>query len=150
MAGVEERFAQARREHPEFEGLSVVYVHPSEGGGYFVESSASPRVSLLTALGFTVSRQIDELAGELTYAEISAEQLDLLDRDVVVWGIGGQPGARATIEANPPLPAPRRRPRGPRRVRRGAGARRRHRLDVGAQRPLRDRRAGPQARRRRR
>ncbi|MGH3982422.1 MAG: ABC transporter substrate-binding protein [Pseudonocardiaceae bacterium] len=68
---------------------------------YFVESSASPRVSILTELGFTVPPEIDRLAGELTYAEISAEQLSLLDRDVIVWDVSDTPEARSTIEGNP-------------------------------------------------
>lgn len=88
VAGVQERFARARREHPEFAGRSVAYAGVLTDGGYYVEASASPRVSILTALGFTVPAEIDDLVGELTFTEISEERLRLLDREVLLWEIG--------------------------------------------------------------
>lgn len=100
VAEVEERFARGRREHPEFEGLTVAYAGVLTSGGYYVESNASPRVGILTALGFTVPQEIDDLAGELTYAELSEEQLQLLDRDILLWEIG-QPGLRSAIDGSP-------------------------------------------------
>lgn len=98
--GVEQAFAAAREEHPEFEGVQAAY-----GGvltdGFYTENSRSSRVAILTELGFDIPREIDDLAGEdASYSEISAEQLDLLDRDVLVWELGS-PEAREAVEDNP-------------------------------------------------
>ena len=42
----------------------------------------------MTDLGFTIPAEFDELAGDSFFASFSAEQIDLLDTDVIVW-IGG-------------------------------------------------------------
>lgn len=95
---VEERFAAARRQHPEFSGAVAVYAAVLDAGGYYAETELSSRVAILTSLGFTIPREFDELAGDASYAEISEEQLGLFDRDVVVWETGS---ARAAIEQSP-------------------------------------------------
>ncbi|MGH3941430.1 MAG: hypothetical protein ACRDTG_22920 [Pseudonocardiaceae bacterium] len=43
----------------------------------------------MTALGFTFPNQIAELTGDQFSAEISPEQIRLLDHDVLVWFAGG-------------------------------------------------------------
>jgi len=100
VAGVREQQARIAAEHPAFAGRSLAYAGVVEGGGFYVESSNSPRVSILSGLGFTVDPEIDALAGGATYAEISAEQLGLLDRDVLVWETAA-PEQRAAIESSP-------------------------------------------------
>lgn len=100
VAGVEERMAQVRREHPEFEGLELVYAGVAEGEQYYVETAGSTRVAILTSLGFVVPDEINALATDSFYAPISAEQLRLLDRDVVFWELGAAEGTRDTIESN--------------------------------------------------
>ncbi len=73
-----------------------------DAGGFYVENEAISRVQIFTDLGFSVPAEFTNLAGELiTYAEVSAEQLDLMDRDVVVWDIGLGGGRRNAIESSP-------------------------------------------------
>ena len=101
IAAVEERISKAREEHPEFVGLELVYAGVDQDGSIYVESAASTRVAVLTSLGFTVPAEINEHAGDEFFAYLSAEQLRMLDHDMVFWELGAGPEARPVIEANP-------------------------------------------------
>lgn len=58
------------------------------------------RVAILTALGFTIPAEIDALTEDGgSYAEISEEQLGLLDQEVLVRETGN-PVARAAVEGS--------------------------------------------------
>ncbi|MEX2587831.1 MAG: iron-siderophore ABC transporter substrate-binding protein [Actinomycetota bacterium] len=82
---VEAKFAAVREDHPEFQGKSAVVAYSFEAGSYGAYSSVDLRSRVLEELGFEIPERIDELAGEEFFAEISAEQLELLDADVLVW-----------------------------------------------------------------
>jgi iron complex transport system substrate-binding protein len=101
IKAVEDRIAGIREEHPEFSGKELVYAGVAEGGQFYVETSGSTRVNILTSLGFVVPAEIDALATDSFFAEISSEQLRILDRDVVFWELGATEGARPIIEADP-------------------------------------------------
>jgi iron complex transport system substrate-binding protein len=58
----------------------------------------------MTSLGFELPEDIAELAGDLDGAELSDERMDLLDRDLIVWNVGVDPGLRAEIEGKPLYP----------------------------------------------
>lgn len=79
---VEDRFAKARREHPEFEGRSAVLMSLNPGKGYF--AFTGPRGAFFTALGFKTPPEIVKLAGDTFSAEFSSERVRLLDQDVVI------------------------------------------------------------------
>lgn len=83
IADVEAKFAQAREEHPEFEGKTAIlaYGGPDGYGAYATEDTRS---RFFADLGFAIPERIDELAGESFYAEFSQEQIRLMDQDVVV------------------------------------------------------------------
>ncbi|MGH8908249.1 MAG: iron-siderophore ABC transporter substrate-binding protein [Egibacteraceae bacterium] len=98
IAQVEGRFAQARREHPEFEGATAIYSERDEGS-FYPRGVREPRVRVLTDLGFVIPDAIAELAGDFG-ASVSDERMDLLDADVVVWSFF-DPQSRADLEANP-------------------------------------------------
>lgn len=100
IAAVDDRIAEARREHPEFADLQLVYAGVAEGEQYYVETATSTRVAILTALGFVVPDEINALATDSFFVPISSEQLNLLDRDVVFWELGAAPGMRPVIESN--------------------------------------------------
>jgi ABC-type Fe3+-hydroxamate transport system substrate-binding protein len=70
-------------EHPEFEGSSFVLASAS-GGQIYVYGPQDLRSRFFTSLGFETPKQIEELAGDSFYAQLSEEQLRLLDQDVVV------------------------------------------------------------------
>lgn len=96
VAGVQDRFDAARRDHPEFEGLAAVYAG-AFGDSYYAETEGSARVGILTSLGFTVP---GEIRSDQFYMDISREQLDLLDHDVLVWEVGDEATRRA-VESDP-------------------------------------------------
>jgi iron-siderophore transport system substrate-binding protein len=107
VTGLESRFAAVRAQYPQFTGrAAAVAAASSTGNGhYFVWTTDDNRGRFLTSLGFTVPGQFDEFAGGEFYADISGEQLGLLDQnDLVAWitipgtanpGIAAQPGAAA-------------------------------------------------------
>jgi iron complex transport system substrate-binding protein len=107
VADLEARFAEVRSRYPQFAGKQAVMAAASSSGNghYFVWTSDDNRGRFLTSLGFTVPAQFDELAAGDFYADISGEQLGLLDQnDLVGWitipgapnpGISQQTGAAA-------------------------------------------------------
>lgn len=82
-------FAAARDQHPEFEGRTAVVTFPNTDGTYGVFSPQDPRSRLLTSLGFTIPDEITRMTGDTFFAEISGEQLRLLDHDLLMWYAGG-------------------------------------------------------------
>lgn len=101
IADVEARFSRAREEHPEFEGAVLAggaYTSSSEIGFF---ASEDPRTRFFTSLGFETPRELDEIAGDQFYGNISGERLDLFDQDVLVWSqLSYTEGGRETIESD--------------------------------------------------
>jgi iron-siderophore transport system substrate-binding protein len=87
VADLEARFAAVRAQYPQFAGRNAaIAAASSTGAEYFVWTSEDNRGRFLTSLGFTVPATFDERAGDNFYAQISNEQLDVLDgNDVVGW-----------------------------------------------------------------
>jgi iron complex transport system substrate-binding protein len=84
IAGVEQRFADVRADHPEFEGLEGLVVSPYNDL-FSVFAPQDPRGRFMADLGFVQPAEIEELAGDAFSADLSAERSDLLDVDVIVW-----------------------------------------------------------------
>ncbi len=85
LADVEESFAGAREEHPDWDGLTVTAAtRTSEGWGAYIEGGG--RVEFMEALGFVQSPTIAALPVSPNgfSVDISEEQLDLLDADLIV------------------------------------------------------------------
>jgi iron complex transport system substrate-binding protein len=80
---VESQIARVRQEHPEFEGSSFVLASASTGQVYAF-GSKDLRSRFFTDLGFEVPAEVEKLAGESFFAQLSEEQLRLLDQDVLV------------------------------------------------------------------
>ncbi|MGH3941127.1 MAG: iron-siderophore ABC transporter substrate-binding protein [Pseudonocardiaceae bacterium] len=85
IAGVEARFARVRTEHPQFVGATAIAAYDFGDGSLGIYGPQDPRARILTELGFEVPPRIAELVGDRFYAEISAEQLELLEADALVW-----------------------------------------------------------------
>jgi iron complex transport system substrate-binding protein len=101
VAEIEELFVQTREEHPEFEGKTVAVAYFS-AGTYGFYSSQDSRARFFTALGFVVPEEMDELAGDSFYADISAERIDLLDQDLIaILNLQFIEGGREALEAEP-------------------------------------------------
>lgn len=101
VAEVEGRFEQAREAHPEFEGKSLAVATYSEDT-FGIFASEDPRSRFFTSLGFEIPDEFDELAGDSFSADLSAERLDLLETDVLVWDqLSFTKGGRAALEEEP-------------------------------------------------
>ncbi|WP_051790920.1 iron-siderophore ABC transporter substrate-binding protein [Amycolatopsis jejuensis] len=83
VKGVEDQFAKARAEHPEFAGKTALMATQYEG--YFVYGSEDPRSRVLTSLGFKLPENLDQIIGDKFGKNISAERTDLLNVDALVW-----------------------------------------------------------------
>lgn len=81
---LESQIAAARSDHPEWEGqTAAVAFFTAEGPGVY--PSSDPRSRILTALGFEIPAEFDNIGeGKFTYA-LSPEDLSPLEVDVVVW-----------------------------------------------------------------
>lgn len=101
VAEVEAQFAAVRTAHPEWEGQTVAVAVLAGDGQFSTFASEDPRSRFFTSLGFQVPAQIDELAGDRFYVDVSAERIGLFDTDLLVWDqLQYLPNGRTTIEAN--------------------------------------------------
>ncbi len=85
LADVEAAFAAAREAHPEWEGKTVsAATRTSEGWGAYIEGAE--RVDFLVDLGFEQNPAVAALPTSSSgfSVSISAEELDVLDADVIV------------------------------------------------------------------
>ncbi|MFI6734086.1 iron-siderophore ABC transporter substrate-binding protein [Nonomuraea sp. NPDC050451] len=95
---VEDRFAQVRKEHPEFQGKAALMATVYEG--YFVFGSQDPRSRLLASLGFKLPDGLDQAIGDKFGANISRERLDLVDTGVIVWSVADVAKDQGTLHAD--------------------------------------------------
>jgi iron-siderophore transport system substrate-binding protein len=99
---VDAQFATAAAAHPELEGRQAVVAEYWEQGMSFARSANDPRTQFMEGLGFQLPEDIAELAGDQDGADISDEEMDMLDVDgVLLWNIGDDPSVRPDIEAKP-------------------------------------------------
>lgn len=86
------KFAKAAKDHPEFDGASVVVAaRTTESWGAYVDGDG--RVEFMEKLGFTNSKAVQDQAGDSFFVSVSSERLDLLDADLtVVFPIGVDTG----------------------------------------------------------
>lgn len=85
---LEAKMAQARADHPEFEGTSYAFASVY-GGEYYLYGERSTASRFLTALGFVAPTDILDLTeNENDYLVFSAERMDLVDRPLSLWSEG--------------------------------------------------------------
>jgi iron complex transport system substrate-binding protein len=102
VSNVETLIADARTQNPGFAGKSVAVVYSYGGGSYGYYTAQDPRGRFFTDLGFVVPDDLNEIAGDSYYADISPERVDLLDRDLLVMvGLQFVEGGREEIESDP-------------------------------------------------
>lgn len=106
ITDTEARFAAVREEYPEFAGLeaAVAFTFEELPGAY---ASNDTRAQTLAEFGFVTPAEFDELAGDQFYFTVSDEELDVLDRDVIVWVLSDESGyqALAAMALRPSLTA---------------------------------------------
>lgn len=102
ISDLEAKFAAAAAANPQFAGKTVT-VGTFYSGGWGAYVTGDGRVDFMEALGFTANPQIEALKGDSFSVSLSAEQLSLLDADLVVmFPIGA---SAAEITADPVLQA---------------------------------------------
>jgi iron complex transport system substrate-binding protein len=103
VADVEGLIADVREVHPEFEGRTIAVAYnygEARTYGYYTGQDARGR--FFTDLGFVVPDELNEIAGDSFFADISAERIDLLEQDVLVFlGLAFSQGGREAIENDP-------------------------------------------------
>lgn len=101
VAEVEGLFAEARANNPQFEGKTVAVAYFSNNTyGFYMPQDARGR--FFTDLGFVVPDELLEVAGDLFYAELSSERVDLLDQDLIaIVNLQFIEGGREALEAEP-------------------------------------------------
>lgn len=101
VADTEALFADARQQNPQFEGktIAAAYYYDDIFGYY---TSQDSRARFFTELGFVVPDDLVEFAGELFYANISIERIDLLDQDLIaIVNLQFIEGGSEALEAEP-------------------------------------------------
>lgn len=101
IAEVDQQFADAAAANPAFAGVEMAVAELFEPGSSFVRSATDPRTGFMTQLGFVLPDDLAALAGDLDGAPVSDELMTQLDRDLLVWNIGHEPGLREQVEAKP-------------------------------------------------
>ncbi|GAA1482633.1 iron-siderophore ABC transporter substrate-binding protein [Gordonia sinesedis] len=83
--------------NPNWKGKSIT-VATYDGSALSAFSGADPRTRFFTALGFTPNQEINTLAGDKFYTELSLEEARKLDSDVIVWDqLSYAPNGKDTI-----------------------------------------------------
>jgi len=85
--GIKDDFAQTAAAHPEWEGMSAVFLQNAFYDGNAIAYQDGLSTEFLTDLGFVVPKELDEYATPDGQAYIPTENLDVLDAaDVLIWG----------------------------------------------------------------
>ena len=98
---IDDRFAEIREEHPDWQDQTVAVVDPYEPGKYAVFQTTDPKAAFVEELGFTVPDAINEAAGDNNAAEISPERFDMIDTDLIVIITFDPDTAKQALDANP-------------------------------------------------
>lgn len=83
VADVEGKFTEVVAKYPEFAGKTAAVVTPYEGIWVYGKDDARGR--LITGLGMQMPAELVEFVGKEFGATLSAERVDLIDVDVVIW-----------------------------------------------------------------
>jgi iron complex transport system substrate-binding protein len=100
ITDLEDRFAEARAAHPEFEGASIVFLQNAIYDGNAIAYQEGLSTKFLTDLGFTIPQSLDAFATD-GQAQIPLEQLSVLNEaEVLLWATES-PDDRTALEAEP-------------------------------------------------
>ncbi|MFF2777136.1 iron-siderophore ABC transporter substrate-binding protein [Streptomyces sp. NPDC058052] len=101
IAGIDARFKAARDKHPEWARKTLAVADSFEAGKYSAFTKTDPKSIFFQELGFKLKPEIDTLAKPgWNVAELSAEKLDVLDVDRLVW-VTSSTDANTRIQAEP-------------------------------------------------
>jgi len=101
VAGLEARYVQAKKDHPEITSRTAVLL--SDYGWpetFFAYSYHGGALRFLTDVGFQPLKEVVDLTGETTGIPLSRERFRVVDADLVLWNVSG-PQGQAAVEADP-------------------------------------------------
>ncbi|MCH0541875.1 iron-siderophore ABC transporter substrate-binding protein [Streptomyces sp. MUM 203J] len=101
IADVDARFKAARDKHPEYARMTIAVADSFEAGKYSAFTKTDPKAIFFNELGFKLKPEIDSMAKPgWNVAELSAEKLNVLDVDRLVW-VTSSTEANDRIKAEP-------------------------------------------------
>ncbi|MFJ5778939.1 iron-siderophore ABC transporter substrate-binding protein [Streptomyces sp. NPDC093094] len=101
ISDIDDRFEAVRGEHPEFAENTLAVADSFEAGKYSAFTKTDPKSIFFQELGFKLKPEIDSLAKPgWNVAELSAEKLNVLDVDRLVW-VTSSTDANDRIKAEP-------------------------------------------------
>ncbi|MET9726667.1 iron-siderophore ABC transporter substrate-binding protein [Streptomyces zaomyceticus] len=101
IADIDARFEAARDKHPEWATKTLAVADSFEAGKYSAFTKTDPKSIFFQELGFKLKPEIDTLAKPgFNVAELSAEKLNVLDVDRLVW-VTSSTEANDRIKAEP-------------------------------------------------
>lgn len=99
VASVRERYAEIARQHPDWKGKTATFAQNAPYEGELLVYPDGLSTDYLTMLGFTMTPGLEKYAdGPGSQAGISAERLDLIDADVMVFNTE-EPGDIAKLRS---------------------------------------------------
>ncbi|MBO0915472.1 iron-siderophore ABC transporter substrate-binding protein [Streptomyces laculatispora] len=101
ITGIDADFEKVRDAHPEFATKTLAVADSFEAGKYSAFTKTDPKSIFFSELGFKLKPEIDKLAKPgWNAAELSAEKLNVLDVDRLVW-VTSSTDANDRIKAEP-------------------------------------------------
>ncbi|MBM9465155.1 ABC transporter substrate-binding protein [Aeromicrobium sp. YIM 150415] len=99
---LEDAFADAAAEHPEFEGQEVAVGERFEPGETVLRTGNDVRARFFEQLGFTIPEEIAGITPD-EYGELIVpdELITEISKDLLVWNVGFAPEEKTTIEGLP-------------------------------------------------
>lgn len=97
VQAIGDRITAIRDAHPEWAGLQAVSATNPDAGQLSVDMATHSRGQLLKDFGFVLPEEIAALTEDGTFSFLSAEQINLLDRDLIVW-VNGQDDPSNIVE----------------------------------------------------
>ncbi|MFB9961395.1 iron-siderophore ABC transporter substrate-binding protein [Sinosporangium siamense] len=85
IQGISDRFAEVRKENPQWGKLTAVAADSFKAGQYSAFQKGDPKSAFLAEMGFTIPEEITKRAGTSNVAEFGSEGLNMLDVDRLVW-----------------------------------------------------------------
>ena len=85
VAGIRKKFADVAAAHPDFKGKTATFSQNAFYDGKLYVYPEGLNTEFLSYLGFAINPKLTGLADPGTQADISAERLDLIDADVLVF-----------------------------------------------------------------
>ncbi|WP_411103461.1 iron-siderophore ABC transporter substrate-binding protein [Streptomyces sp. cmx-4-9] len=102
ISDIDGRFKAVREKHPDFATKTLAVADSFEAGKYSAFTKTDPKAIFFSELGFKLKPEIDAMVAQpgFNVAELSAEKLDVLDVDRLVW-VTSSTAANDRIKAEP-------------------------------------------------